>query len=106
MNFRIDYDKVFEIGQFVKEKSEEINTIYLEMIDLCKQINDNWQSEDSSVYLEHMIQYIKEKMNDNEILDKAGTTLCKVSSLYSEQDNKWMKDLLKNDELRKRRNLK
>ncbi len=106
MNFRIDYDKVYEIGQFVKEKSEEINTIYLEIIDLCKQINDNWQSEDSSVYLEHMIQYVKAKMKDNEILDKSGTTLCKVSTFYNEQDNKWMKDLLKNDELRKRRNIK
>ncbi len=106
MNFKIDYDKVFEIGQFVKEKSLEINNIYFEMIDLCKEINNSWQSEDSSVYLEHMILYLKDKIKDNEILDKAGATLCKLSSLYSEQDNKWMKDLLRNDELRKRRRVK
>ena len=101
MKFGIDYDKVFEIGQFVKEKSEEINTIYYEIIDLCKKINDNWQSEDSSVYLEHMIAYTKNKIKDNEVLAKTGTTLCKVSSIYNEQDNKWAKNLVKDVELRK-----
>lgn len=106
MNFKVDYEKVQEVGNSLKLKSEEINRIYIEMLELCKQIGENWQSEDSSVYLEHMILYIKEKIKENQLLEKAGTTLNNISSLYSGQDNKWANYLLKTDLLNKERNVK
>ena len=106
MNFKIDYEKVLEVGNNLKLKSEEINRIYMEMIELCNQISQNWQSEDSSVYLEHMILYIKEKIKENQLLDIAGSTLNNISSLYSGQDNKWADYLLKSDLLKKGRNIK
>ena len=40
MNFKVDYEKVQEVGNSLKLKSEEINRIYIEMLELCKQIGE------------------------------------------------------------------
>lgn len=106
MVFKVDYDKVSDVGNALLTKSEELNSLYLEIIDLCKDINENWISEDSSIYLGHMTVYLKNKIRENESLYNTGSSLKKVSSLYSDQDNKWVNDLLKSDLMNKEKEIK
>jgi len=106
MVFKVDYDKVSEVGRSFLTKCDELNSLYLDLIEICKEINEKWISEDSSVYLGHMTVYILEKMKENEGLFEIGKVLNKVSSRYSDQDNKWAKDLLKSDLVKKENMLK
>ena len=102
MVFKVDYDKVSEVGQSFQEKSEKLNSLYYDLIDICKEIDENWKSEDSTIYLSHMATFILSKIDENETLFDTGRVLSKVSSRYSDQDDKWIKDLLNNEELMKK----
>lgn len=100
MFFKVDYDKVSEVGHSLITKAEELDSLYLKVIDLCNLINDNWQSEDSTIYLSQFAKFIKEKLRENQRIGETGNVLKKVSSRYSDQDNKWAKDLIKSDILK------
>lgn len=97
MFFKVDYDKVSETSSILKQKSEELNTLYFEIVDLCKSIDENWQSEDSTVYLAQLLSFLRERIQENEKLNNAGSVLKNVSSRYAEQDAKWEKELIQND---------
>lgn len=97
MVFKVDYEKVSEIGHYLAEKTTELHSLYFDVVDICKEIDENWRSEDSSVYIYQFISFIENKMRENEKLNIAGRTLKDISSIYSEQDNKWLNDLLRND---------
>ena len=101
MVFKVDYDKVSDVGNALLTKSEELNSLYLEVIDICKEINECWIGEDSSIYLGHMAVYLRDKIKENEMLHNTGKALKKVSSLYSDQDSKWANDLLKTELIKK-----
>lgn len=101
MVFKVDYDKVSEVGNSLVTKSDELESLYLELIDICKDIDENWRSEDSSVYVGQMISYVKEKENENTYLYNTGSTLKNISSLYGEQNEKWANDLMNSDLIKK-----
>ncbi len=102
MVFKVDYDKVSEVGHSFLDNSEKLYSLYGDLIEICKEIDENWKSEDSTIYLSHMVSYLKEKIIENERLVETGKALNKVSSRYSEQDDKWVKDLLNKIELMKK----
>ncbi len=97
MYFKIDYDKVSNIGLFLKNKSDELDTLYNDVLDICEKIEENYKSEDSSVYLYRFINYVLLFTEENEYLRKGGYVLAKVSSLYSNQEIKWAKDVMNSD---------
>ena len=100
MFFKVDYDKMSETSSFLMNKTDELTNLYLEIVDICKSIDENWQSEDSTVYISQLVSFIKDTLKENEKLYNAGIVLKKVSSRYSDQDNKWASDLVKNDILK------
>lgn len=101
MFFKANYSKMQETSNLLISKTQEINKLYLELIDLCKLVDENWQSEDSSIYILQFMNFIKEKMQENEQMLEVGKVLGSVSSLYMEQDTKWATDIINNDIERK-----
>ena len=97
MVFRVDYDKVSDVGRSLLTKSEDLRSLYYELIDICLEIDENWKSEDSSIYVGHMAAFIQDKIRENEKLYNTGSVLSKVSSLYGDQDKKWADDLMKSE---------
>lgn len=97
MYFKIDYDKVSDTGLFLKNKSEELESLYNDVLDICEKIEENYKSEDSAVYLYQFINYIVKFNYENEYLKKGAYVLAKVSSLYSNQEIKWAKSVLNSD---------
>ena len=97
MFFKVDYDKVEETSNVLLKETEELNNLYFDIVNICKSIDDNWQSEDASVYVAQFIKFIRNQMLENYKLNDAGKVLKRTSYRYSEQDNKWMQDLLKED---------
>ncbi len=98
MKFSVDYEKLKDLGVFTVNKSEEIDEIYAEILELCGQIDENWKSEDSSIYVGNMRDYVTLTGQENESLLVSGEVLKKLSSLYSEQDNKWVRDIMKKEQ--------
>ena len=100
MYFKVDYEKVSEVGHSLATKAEELDSLYFKVIDLCNLINDNWQSEDSTIYLSHFVRFVKDRLNEDSKILEAGNALNRISSRYSEQENKWVDDLIKSDILK------
>lgn len=98
MKFSVDYEKLNDLGVFIVNKSEEIDDIYSEILELCAQIDENWKSEDSSIYVGNMRDFVTATRQENENLLVSGEVLKKLSSLYSEQDNKWVRDIMKKEQ--------
>ena len=98
MNFSIDYDKVGDIGKYYIDKGGEIDNIYSDLIDLCLAIDENWKSEDSSVYIGKMIDFLKDIIDDLNEVFETGKLLNNLSVTYSDKDNKWEKDLLREEQ--------
>lgn len=97
MNLSIDYDKLGDLGSFLATKAEEIDKIYSELIDILVAIDENWKSEDSSVYMYKIVNYVKEIIKDNEQIVGTSELLTNLSNKYSEHDVKWEKDILRED---------
>lgn len=98
MKFCVDYEKLNDLGVFIVKKSEEIDDIYAEILELCGQIDENWKSEDSSIYVGKMRDFVTLTRQYNENLLVSGEVLKKLSSSYSEQDNKWVRDIMKKEQ--------
>ena len=96
MFFKVDYEKVSDIGNSLAVQTEKINTLYHDIVNICKSIDENWRSKDSSIYVYRFVNYIDSKMRENENLNVAGNALKDISSVYSEQDNKWLNELVRN----------
>ena len=94
MKFCVDYDKLGTLGKFTLEKSESIDEIYNDLNNICNEMDTYWRSEDSSVYLGNITNYISNKIKENVDIASTGLVLKKISSKYSDQDSKWEKDLI------------
>jgi hypothetical protein len=98
MNFSVDYEKLGEVGKYLIQKYEEIDNLYSELYNICKSIDENWVSEDSSVYVWKMINYLNQAIKENEQIANTGDLLNKISDIYGEEDNKWDKELLREEQ--------
>ncbi|MBO5376414.1 MAG: hypothetical protein J6A52_06125 [Bacilli bacterium] len=96
MYFKVDYDKVSEVGNSLVLETEKLNSLYMDIVEICQSINENWHSEDSSIYIYRLIDFLNRKVNENENLNVAGRVLKDISFMYSEQDNRWLKELVQN----------
>ena len=93
MYFKADYDKLSEIARASLNKSNELNELYSDIMKIFEDINNNWISEDSSVYIGQMKKYMKKRVLENDVLFEGAFALNKVAVLYGAQDDKWEQDL-------------
>ena len=98
MYFKVDYDRLSDIARASLNKSNELNGLYNDILKILDDVNDNWRSEDSSIYIAQMKSYLRERARENEALFKGAFKLNKIAVLYGAQDDKWEQDL-KNSEL-------
>lgn len=97
MVFKVDYEKVSNVSSYLVEKTEKLQSLYFDIIKICKEIDDNWSSDDSSVYIYKFISFIENKMKENENLNMAGHTLKEISSIYFEQEKIGLNNILRTD---------
>jgi hypothetical protein len=98
MNFSVDYEKLGEVGKYLIQKGEEIDNLYSELYNICKSIDENWKSEDSSVYVWKIVNYLNQIIKENEQIINTGNLLNKLSDIYNEEDNNWDKELLREEQ--------
>ena len=103
MFFKVDYDKVSEVGNSLVVETEKLNSLYSDIAEICKSINENWYSKDSSIYIYRLLKFINDKAIENENFNVAGRALKDISSVYSEQDNKWLNELVQTLDVKKGR---
>lgn len=97
MVFKLDYEKVAEVGTSLVGKAEELNSLYSDVINISQLMDDCWMSEDSSIYISHFVDYIKMKKIENELFYGASRTLKDISLMYAEQDEKGLRNLVQKD---------
>ena len=101
MYFKINCDKVSEVGNSLKYKSEELDTLYNDVLKLCDEIEENYKSEDSTIYLNKFRGYIYYFLSENQNVYLGGKYLSGTSSSHSEQEEKWANSIIE-EELNRR----
>lgn len=91
MTFNVDYDKLSELGHYFETKSDELDSLYNDLLGICDKIDENYKSEDSTVYLARFKSNIKNLVQENEDLRLGGQVLNDTSILYGNQELYWAK---------------
>ena len=97
IKFDIDSEKTTEFAHFLKNKSDELDRLYQDVLKLCDDIEKNYISEDSSVYLDRFRNNVNILQNENKNLRKGGITLDSATALYTQQEDKWAKEMAQID---------
>lgn len=97
MYFKADYDKLSDISRASLNQSNELNDIFADMVKICKEIEENYISEDSSIYMSRMKSYLSDAIKENESLMTGAFSLNKISILYGAQDDKWEEQLMRSN---------
>ncbi len=97
MYFKIDCNKVSDMGLFLKNKSDQLDSLYNDILNICNEIEENYVSEDSTVYMAKFRKYIKIFLMENDNLRSGAYVLGKTASLYSNQEIEWYKKVLQSD---------
>ena len=97
MYFKIDCEKVLDVGQFLNSKSNELDSLYRDVLEICNKIEENYVSEDSTVYLSKFRNYVKVFQLENNDLKTGAATLYKTACLYSGQEDNWVNTIVKSD---------
>lgn len=93
MYFKANYDRLSDMSRASLNKSNELNELYTDIMKIFDDINENWISEDSSVYIGQMKKYMKDRVRENDSLFKGAFALNKIAVLYGAQDDKWEEEL-------------
>ena len=97
MRFKIDSNKVTELGIFLENKSDELDSMYNDVLKIIDRIDENYRSEDSTVYTSRFEDYTKRIINDNKYLKEGGKVLDRTSLLYDNRENEWAKKVTQTD---------
>lgn len=97
MYFKIDYDRVSDIGNSLVTKTQELDALYSDIIEIYCEISKNWKSSDANVYYTDVATFLNEREDELEMINIASSGLRNISSKYSEQDNKFLNELIKNE---------
>ena len=97
IEFKIDGEKLSELGHFFKSKSDELESLYKDILDICNQIGENYIGKDSTVYINRFKKNINVLLQENEYLREGGFVLDDTTQLYTNQEDKWAKDIAKSD---------
>lgn len=97
MRFKIDSNKVTELGIFLENKSDELDSLYSDVLKIIDRIDENYRSEDSTVYTSRFEDYTKRIINDNKYLKEGGKVLDRTSLLYDNRENAWAKKVTQTD---------
>ena len=98
VDFKFETEKNVEFSKFLKSKNEELNSIYNSLFDLCNKIEENYKSQDSSVFLDGFRTEIESMVSENEDLNESGAVLDKTRALYTGQEEKWEKKVKQFDD--------
>lgn len=95
MNLKVKYDELNDIGNFIANKENELETKMAEISKLIPQIEASWKGNDSAIFvlkLKSCIARIKIENDKIRVLSE----LIKVSSkVYSKKDLEWQLDMKK-----------
>ena len=97
MYFKINQDKVSEVGHIFQEKSDELDNLYCDILALCNDIEENYKSEDSTIYISKFKNYIKDFVIENQDLRAGGQLLDKTSAMYNNQEISWANTVNQSD---------
>ena len=106
MNYEVKYDELYDLGEFVGKKDDEINKIYNDIERLVKSIHEDkaWDGVDYRNYLNSFINFVQRQRRDELQLANLSTLLKNVASFYAGNDQDWgsaMSKTVKNSKLDK-----
>lgn len=95
MNLKVKYDELNDIGNFIANKENELETKIIEISKLIPQIEAAWKGNDSTIFVPKLKSCISKIEIENEKI-KVLSELIKVSSkVYSKKDLEWQLDMKK-----------
>ena len=97
IEFKIDDEKLRELGYFFKTKSDELESLYKDILGICNQIGENYVGRDSTIYINRFKNNLNKLLKENEYLREGGFVLDDTTQLYTNQEDKWAKDIAKSD---------
>ncbi len=89
MYFKINYEEVSKVGDYIIERSNELEKLYSDINKLCDEISEAYITEDSPITINKFKEYLTKFSYDNSLLKEGGLSLKASSSSYNDQDDKW-----------------
>ena len=106
MNYEVNYDGLYDLGEFVRIKDEDIKKIYNDIERLVRSIPEDktWDGVDYRNYLAKTIEHLQGERRAELQLENLSTLLVNLAEFYAGNDQDWgnaMQKTVKNAKLEK-----
>lgn len=96
MSFRAEYEDLSKLGDYVEEKSEEIDKTLENIKSIIKTIPVAWSGGDSEVFVSKVMDTIQREKKNNLRVKVMSKMLKYASDGYQGKDSEWL-DEIKNE---------
>ncbi len=91
MKYEVKYDDLYDLGQYVEKKDEEIKTIYNDLERLIRSIPEDktWDGVDYRNYLNSFVNFVQRERKDELQIENLSILLKNVAKFYKGNDEDW-----------------
>ncbi len=91
MNYEVKYDELYDLGDYIEKKDEEIRNIYNEIERLVRSIPEdkNWDGVDYRNYLNSFIGFLQDERKNELQIENLSILLKNVARFYKGNDEDW-----------------
>lgn len=101
MKYEVKYDELYDLGDYIGKKDEDIKSIYDDIERLIRSIPEDktWDGVDYQNYLNSFIEFLQKERRDELQLENLSILLRNVARFYKDNDEEWgnsMRKTIKN----------
>lgn len=91
MKYEVKYDDLYDLGQYVEKKDDEIKTIYNDLERLIRSIPEDktWDGVDYRNYLNSFVNFVQRERKDELQIENLSILLKNVAKFYKGNDEDW-----------------
>ena len=93
MNLNVNYNNLNDIGNFVLEYEDKLNSCLDEITKVIPEISVAWTGDDSKIFTTKLNNYIKKRQIENDEIKVIGDLVIKCSGAYRERDIEWKNNM-------------
>lgn len=93
MDFKVDYVRIFDIGEILERENEELNKLLENLLKIIDNLSNCWSGTDYENFRIAATTYIKNLSLTITDIEYIGKFMQKASRVYSNSDEEWAKQV-------------
>ncbi len=91
MNYEVKYDELYDLGEYIEKKDEEIKKIYDDIESIVRSIpqDKTWDGVDYRNYLNSFVNFVQNERRDELQIENLSILLKDVAKFYKGNDEDW-----------------